>query len=1660
MRTEYVPSVLQSTGLVPPVKPRTVLSSSVKKQDDVVYVSGDSDFDYDTSSTFSGEFPAVSLMISLTIKFTDSDDNVIPTDKVPAPLATVPASDPASDPAHSGRQSLGSTGPFHDYDTDDESLPFADHSSSTASLSAAGSGRPSMTSGMSIRLDEERDDEMGASVSLSTPHKGKSVNTTTTSISHLTADTTIGERESGLATPQEEVSTDEEVMISTTPLDPPPPLPLPESHSHEDDEREAQRGRERETFSLDLDASLSAPITPAASTASRGGRGRGRGRGSARESGSTSTGRGRGRGKGGRPPSSSKKVLSLDDDDERERETEREVSVDDASTLLLLNQSPLFSPPAKPPSPEAASTSLTAITPATTTSVSALSASSEHSLSPSHADSLSLSTPAVEGDEEVVVEREMEPYDHSTDTLLPFSDSPSTASISQSFIAAAAAEIEREKLEREREKKAEKERVKAEKERLKAEKAEKEREKAEKKERERKEKEDREREQKEREEAAPLMGGTTVPADSPPHLPIVPKKRGRKPAGYTSVPVDHQLVTIARESERETVVQGVVDYTSLLDLSEGETDESMRGTKSALLSPGDEMADMVGLSTTPCAPPPDTSSVVTPKRRGRPPRKGKGEGDVSTSSAATTPIEGETETVSTPAATTEGEKEVEVVMTEEREGDQFTSFPLLLSSMKKGDRSSRKMRVSFGGLSPIEKVDEVEKEVVPVPGEVEKEVESIQVDTKRSRNRRPPPRFIEEESEMSTRESNASLLGDSGIVADISTASTVVSGISVLATAAERLAEEEKEREREKERETEAVSAVVPVSTGKRRGRKPANDPNRSIMSEVSTTSTVVREGGDSSIEISTVSTVSTSSSGNNNKGKKRTRDTNTSNTTNNSNSNIIDTSISAIDSIDSTSNTNTTSHTNSIDTSTVYYDESISSIDTTVTTTITADKTNDTETVVESSELVSVDNTESVSVDIDTSNNTNNTTTTSISTSIADNDTEADAERETESQVYEDTTSQSQSHNIGDSAVSVTMSAFVSHKDKDLSFMIDNDNDTNDNDTTERDKEIVETVTIVEERDTEREADVPPYDDGDNYPDGGDYEYGGEDFGISAVRESVDDEERERDNDNDMIDESVSRLVPSQSRSPPSGTLDTSDDEDRDIVRTPVVGNGLRRTNVRTPASAMSLGAISTPGSDEFPRGRRLEDPSFHLGDDEDEVPTDEEALDTTLDTSSHHYGRGKKGEREVVDEVEEEDEDEREGVTEGETEVSTSFIDKSYMHTISPSNTAYQRGRETLREREKQIKAAVQEKQREREKKKRGRRGSVEVEEEEYVQRERESDEDYEEEDEDGGPVRRSKRATKGKRFAFWKNERPVYQEGALVGVVQAEATPAKKARGRGKGAAAGGGGQKGRKRKVVPPVEQEEEREGLGEDDRLFDSFEEEEMSVRHSVSQTVPAAKKGRKGSAALSLSHSVEGLEPLDESLLPTGVTYTRADDLKASEGELSVWDNYHEKTSREKVVCCVKNVGPPRELPRFDDRPLGKDKVGSACPLLSQREVTGQMPAWTAGYIDLPPGAIKDAEGIGQFAQLYFVSDAQPGSLEFGLADPRQDYWDDSTAQRVLLGPGDSFYVPPGNIYRLENHSLVKACKLHWVIFMPISDPNYVAGSSVSGGTVVDGVSA
>lgn len=68
--------------------------------------------------------------------------------------------------------------------------------------------------------------------------------------------------------------------------------------------------------------------------------------------------------------------------------------------------------------------------------------------------------------------------------------------------------------------------------------------------------------------------------------------------------------------------------------------------------------------------------------------------------------------------------------------------------------------------------------------------------------------------------------------------------------------------------------------------------------------------------------------------------------------------------------------------------------------------------------------------------------------------------------------------------------------------------------------------------------------------------------------------------------------------------------------------------------------------------------------------------------------------------------------------------------------------------------------------------------------------------------------------------------------------------------------------------------------------------------------------------------------------------------------------------------------------------------------------------------MELPAGAIKDAECVGDACQVFVVAKCQNGALEYGLGDPEGEEWNDESAQRTLLKSGDFFYVPPGNIYR------------------------------------------
>jgi hypothetical protein len=389
---------------------------------------------------------------------------------------------------------------------------------------------------------------------------------------------------------------------------------------------------------------------------------------------------------------------------------------------------------------------------------------------------------------------------------------------------------------------------------------------------------------------------------------------------------------------------------------------------------------------------------------------------------------------------------------------------------------------------------------------------------------------------------------------------------------------------------------------------------------------------------------------------------------------------------------------------------------------------------------------------------------------------------------------------------------------------------------------------------------------------------------------------------DEDMVDESMSRLVSSQIASSPLTTTPRDHDQQQ--------RKSLRATPGSTDRSAWSSNQsmMSTPGSAEFPRGRKLHDSTFLESSDESDNADNED--DNNKDND------------------EKQRESETEGVTEG--EVSVSFVDKSFLRTIADDNTEYA-GKKVLAEtkRRQQLQRAKEKEHDLKKKAKRRRmlglsdsdddvndtthyRGSDEDNEEEH--------DDYDDEDGDEGGtrygrdptantgLRRSRRATKGRRLQYWKGERCVYNEGTLVGISDPIPTPAK----------------------AKSRLRARKQRRGLDDDDNENDlDFDENQPSQSQSRSQTQGASNKRLKASTVT----------------LPRDVEYLTAQE----SATLSVWDNVQERPATTNVVCISASLGPPRPLPVLSERAPGKEQVGFALPLLSAKEMEGLMPGWTAG---------------------------------------------------------------------------------------------------------------
>mmetsp|Transcript_23386 Transcript_23386/g.38962 ORF Transcript_23386/g.38962 Transcript_23386/m.38962 type:complete len:829 (+) Transcript_23386:30-2516(+) len=417
--------------------------------------------------------------------------------------------------------------------------------------------------------------------------------------------------------------------------------------------------------------------------------------------------------------------------------------------------------------------------------------------------------------------------------------------------------------------------------------------------------------------------------------------------------------------------------------------------------------------------------------------------------------------------------------------------------------------------------------------------------------------------------------------------------------------------------------------------------------------------------------------------------------------------------------------------------------------------------------------------------------------------------------------------------------------------------------------------------------------------------------------------------------------------------------------MKTPLETTASSRGSGRTSTGQRSY--ISTPGSSDFQRGRQLADDTF-VGADAGEEEDDDDLVNTDREDDPDASARKNRSDTSMANTTLDE----------------SSFVDNSLLYQISSANKKYVDGRKELQDKKKPgLQLLKQRNQRQKRKRK-----DITSDDEEEEEEQDDSNDDSYENDEDHDPgVRRSRRATRGRRFEFWKGERPVYQEGTMVGLLTAAPTPAK---------------------------------------------------SQRTRLRLTNKKRNRVKSGSSS---SHSRDDDQGDDAAelppvRLPSNVSYLD----RADCDRLVVWDDYMETQEEMKVVCPAESLQPALELPKTAKRPPGRDKVGFAAHSFNVPEVPGIVSGWISGFVDLPPEAIKDAEGVGKYAQVFFVSDCQDGAVELGIAHPNVDVWDNHTAQRLLLRKGDSFFVPPGNIYRLENHSSAKSCMLFWTIIKPIEE--------------------
>ena len=284
-----------------------------------------------------------------------------------------------------------------------------------------------------------------------------------------------------------------------------------------------------------------------------------------------------------------------------------------------------------------------------------------------------------------------------------------------------------------------------------------------------------------------------------------------------------------------------------------------------------------------------------------------------------------------------------------------------------------------------------------------------------------------------------------------------------------------------------------------------------------------------------------------------------------------------------------------------------------------------------------------------------------------------------------------------------------------------------------------------------------------------------------------------------------------------------------------------------------------------------------------------------------------------------------------------------------------------------------------------------------------------DYKESPEEG---KRRSRRMQVKPLAYWKNERIVYgphdEEGELgeemgcmpvpTSVLTALPTPRKHR----KQAVFAAGAKRGRPAQA-----------GFVEDEKPFDSSR---MRKKYTFID----------GETAQIWDEALE--DATDESKSMVHMSYTVA-------SYLTFLFFFSE------VVSYVENLSDTNlPLPRAGRRKNEGKVVGKAAQSFNIASSDNNVfVGYLMGNLTLPPKGIKDPESTGACSQVFTVCSCQPKSVEVAFGDPHEEKGSMSleTAQRFLLSAGDQFRIPPGNAYRLANHSTTSECLLAWTIIRP-----------------------